>query len=445
MPLKQWLWSYEITRPVLDTLALRCWSTLSGIVTVLVIGTYFGPAMQGYYYLFLSLLGLQAFAELNFSITILQFASHEWARLRLDESGRIRGDPRALSCLASLVRLTVPWYTAASLVFFIGAGLGGQWFISQKPQPEFSWNAAWWVLVAISAVQLCLTPLLVILEGCNQVRTLYRFRLLASGVLPSVGLWGAIASGMGLWSPCVSLGMVALAYIAFLGKRYGNFFNSLWAAPRLSAISWRNEILPMQWRLALEGVIGFFGFSLFTPTMFWFHGPAVAGQMGMTWQLVLALQGTGLAWLSPQVPRFGVLIAQKEYGELDRLFFRILKISMGVMAALGSAAWLAVWLLYRLELSLAERLLAPLPTAIFLAGVIVLHVGQCQVSYLRAHKKEVVLALSVLSSLTMGALVLVLGGEFGPVGAGAAYLGVITLFILPYMTWLWAHYRRFWH
>jgi hypothetical protein len=59
---------------------------------------------------------------------------------------------------------------------------------------------------------------------------------------------------------------------------------------------------------------------------------------------------------------------------------------------------------------------------------------------MRAHRREVALVRNVISSLSIGGLVWLLGIRFGPLGAAGAYLGVTALFTLPYQAYL---YRSF--
>ena len=54
-----------------------------------------------------------------------------------------------------------------------------------------------------------------------------------------------------------------------------------------------------------------FYFFVFVPVLFKYHGPLLAGQMGMTWSLVVILGLVSSSWLSPKAPVFGILIAKK--------------------------------------------------------------------------------------------------------------------------------------
>ena len=123
---------FAVDRAVLFALLLRIWTILSGPVTVLLIATKFSPEVQGFYYTFATILALQVFVELGLGVVITQFASHEWAKLRLDEAGNIVGDDHSLSRLVSIARLALKWYGLASIIVAIGLGIGGHLFFSSS-------------------------------------------------------------------------------------------------------------------------------------------------------------------------------------------------------------------------------------------------------------------------------------------------------------------------
>ena len=94
-PLRRFVNRLEVDQAVFYSLCLRGWQFLAGPVSVVLIGLFFTPETQGFYYTFASLMALQTFFELGFSIVVINVSSHEWLRLRLDEGGRIVGDADA--------------------------------------------------------------------------------------------------------------------------------------------------------------------------------------------------------------------------------------------------------------------------------------------------------------------------------------------------------------
>lgn len=435
----------DVDRAVFFAVALRAWQLAGGTISALLIALFFTPALQGYYYTIVNLLALQTFFELGFSIVITNVSSHEWARLHLGSRGEIVGDPGALSRLVSLGRLVFRWYAVACFAFMFIVGLAGAAFLSHRAESTTGWSAPWILVVVATGLLLWTQPFGALLEGCNQVATVYRFRLIQA-IVANLAVWSVVAAGRGLWA-LVAAAVARFACDAYLlGVHFRSFFRSFVHSANGPQISWGAEVWPMQWRLALGGVFHYFSYNLFTPVMFYYHGPEVAGRMGMTCALVTALQAATLAWVQTRVPRMGMLISQRRFNDLDQLYRRIAIISLVLVALGGAALWAMVYALNHFQSPFSERLLPPGPVALLLLATIIYQLPHCQAFYLRAHKREVLLIPSILTGAAIGTLVWMWGcSPYGPMGATAAYLAVVVLFTLPCHTYLWIRYRRRWH
>jgi hypothetical protein len=433
----------RVDRAVRFSVSARIWQLVSAAVTLILIARYFSVELQGFYYTFASLLALQSFVELGFFNVIVSVASHQWARLELDGSGSITGDPAARSRLISLGRLVFKWYAVASLLFVVGVGAAGLVFFGQSPARSIEWQGPWVAVVCCTGLLLWALPFNSLLEGCNQVEAIQRMRL-SQGVLSSLALWIGLAAGIGLWSLAVAAAINVLRDVWLLLVRYRSFFRPFIAAPAGPVLKWGRDILPMQWRLGLSGLVNYFAFSLFNPVMFHYHGAGVAGRMGMTLAVVYGIQSVGLAVLYPKVPRFGMLIAQKEFAALDRLWRRTSTASILVCLMGAIIAWIGTVLLHTAGLPVANRVLTPGPTALLLAGMLLMQVSACQTAYLRAHREEPIVALSVTSSSAIGLVVWLLGSRFGPMGAAAGYL-VVAAGTVVWETLIWVSCRARWH
>lgn len=438
------LYRAEVDRAVIFALLTQVWQLLAGPVTLLLIAHYFTPELQGFYYTFASLLALQSFVELGFYLVIINVASHEWGHLGLDSDRRIVGEPASLSRLVSLGRLIFKWYAVASAIFVVGVSIVGFGFFSRDQKSDILWQQPWLAIVLLTGLLLWTLPFNSLLEGCNQVAKINQFRLVQA-MLANLSLWPTIVLGGGLWAAVAYSGTRLLCNLYLLLIHYRRFFVPFFTHPAGPRIRWRTEILPMQWRLGLSGLVNYFAFSLFNPVMFHYHGAAVAGQIGMTWQVVSTVQTVALAWVHTKVPRFGMLIARKDYAGLDRFWLRTSLVSLAVVSGGAGAVWLLVYGLNALHVPLAQRLLALSPTGLLLLAAILMQVSQCQSAYLRAHKREPIMVMSVTSSLVIGLLVWLLGSRFGPLGAAAGYLAVVAGYIIPYETAIWFRCRAKWH
>ncbi|MBI5933623.1 MAG: hypothetical protein HY867_07925 [Chloroflexi bacterium] len=434
----------EVDRAVFYGVSARVWGVVSGPVTALLIATKFSPEVQGYYFTFANLLALQIFVELGLGVVIVQFASHEWSKLRLSQQGEITGDPEALSKLSSLATVALKWFLVGGLIVVLGLGFGGHLFFSRSPASDVNWVSPWFLLCALTGVNIFLIPIWSLLEGCNQVSDLYFFRLW-QGLSFSFSAWIAIYFGANLWVASISTVVTLVCAALFIKRKYWNFLKSLLASrPGGTRLDWRKDILPMQWRFALSSISGYFVFSFFTPVLFHYHGPLVAGQFGMTWSVVGFIGSISSAWIAPKIPQFGMMIARKEYDLLDNLFWRLTKVVVAVTFLLSICCWFCIYLINVLNYSIAERFLPLIPTAILLLAQTLITISTPFSSYLRAHKKEPLLLVSVVSGIMTGLLTLFLGKYYAASGAAAGYLSVCMM-VLPSVIIIWHRSRKAWH
>ncbi len=434
----------EVDRPAFFSILSKAWLIITGPITIILIIIKFSPELQGYYYTFSTLLALQVFVELGLGVVIIQFASHEWSRLSITEKGFIAGSEEALSRLGSLARLSLRWYAVGAAFLILFLGIGGYVFFLESQKSGISWVFPWFSLCFLTGINLCLAPIWSLLEGCNQLAELYFFKFW-QGLLVNLSIWIAILSGAGLFALSVSSIMFLACGLFFIKYKYWYFFRSLFflnaKGPR---IKWYKDIFPMQWRIAVSWVGGYFVFSLFTPVLFKFHGSVVAGQMGMTWNLVGIVIWISSAWLAPKIPRFGMLIAKKDYETLDKLFFKMTRVVLIVSVILGLSIWFGIFLLYNFHSKFAVRFLPPLTVAIFLLAQIIVSVSLPASGYLRAHKKEPLVFLSVMAGALIGGLTIILGKYYSAAGVAMGYL-IVNIIIIPLVFVTWQYCRISWH
>ena len=408
-------------------LLTRAWHMLSAALTVPLIVIFFSPGLQGYYYTFAGLLGAQTLLVLGLGQAVQQFVSHEWARLEFAPDGTLRGDAAALSRLASLREFVVRWYGVLALITVLVLGTGGFLFMRHFTPPDgpadVAWTLPWLGLCVATALNLFASPALVFVEGCNEVAAAHRIRL-QRATLSRVAGWIVIACGGGLWALPVGATVSLLALLVFTGRRYGAFFVALFAAADRERIRWRREIWPVQWRLMASSLAGYACFSLLTPILFAFHGPVIAGRMGMTWSLLSSLWGFSFALLGTRVPSLAIAAARRNRQQAERVFRAALLNSTLLLAGTCLLALAAVVAVGPLAPSAADRILAPAPTALLVLTVICNHLRQAMVIYVRTHKREPFWGISLLEAGLAAALLPCLGYTGGATGIS---LGLLTV------------------
>lgn len=430
----------------------RLWQLLTGPVTQLILVVSFSEATQDYYYAFSNMLGMQVFVELGLHVVLISVSSHEWSRLSLKD-GRIIGDPVARSRLISLGRMMVRWYGIAALIFAISITVAGFLFFgttggSETLRANVPWIAPWLALVIVNGLQLPLLPLTAILEGCQQLSAINRVRFWQA-VAGTLIVWLAVSSGFGLWALVASATIRLMGECYLVALRFRLFFAAFRSPPEQDQIDWKHEILPLQWRIAVQGVLLWLANQMPLLLIFKDRPAGEATRLGMTWTILTALQAASLAWIETRRPVFGSLIAARKYGELDQLFFKLTRLSMLVMTTVVTCFCLTVWWMGTRSEWLFDRLsgrMLPVgPTAMFALAMILLQFALCTNLYVRAHKRDPYLKASIISSLSVATLEVWLGTLYGCDGIAAGYLLGIGCVQLPLWTLIWAQARKEWH
>jgi len=418
-----------LDRAIVYTLAGRGWSMLSGVVTLLLVVRYLTPDEQGFYYTFASLLAMQVLFELGMSYVVMQFSSHEMAHLSWVDEATIRGDAQAKYRLRSLLMLVTKWYGfVAALIIVVILPIGWLFFSVTQPESNVNWQTAWVWLILAAAINICFMPLLALLEGCGRITEVARLRMF-QGVIGSLAAWLLLMLGGGLLAmPAMSTGL-ALTVFFWLWRTKRIFLKDLYDYGESAnvGIKWRAEIWPMQWKIALSWLSGYFIFQLFTPVLFAYHGPAEAGKMGMSFALTTALMSIAMAWMSTKAPLFGMLVANQDYVKLDQLFKMTLSRSLLLLCILGMMLTGLNYYLHEANIQMASRFLDPLPFTFLMLATIVNYITYAQSAYLRAHKQEPFLLISLISALLIGASTLVLVKEYGALGIMSGYLAVCSV------------------
>ena len=411
------------------TVGARFSSILGSAGTVLLIVHFLSPVEQGYYYTLLSLVNLQIVFELGFSFVIQQFAAHESVHLTFHPDGRIDGDQTAHARLALVLRKTVKWYSIAALLMGLTLlSVGFAFFSHHKDAGEtVFWQWPLGITILAEILIFFLDPFLSFLDGCGQVKQVALVRL-AQAVTAIAAAWSALVAHHGLYAPgFVICGNVVVA-VAFLGSRRKLLAGLLRHLAPANAISWKSEVWSFQWQIAVSWLCSYFTAQIFTPILFATRGAAEAGQMGMSLSITGYMWNLVLAWMSTKATPFGQMIARGDYARLDGVFFRTLRQSLGVLVALAVACMGCVLAMPHIYPRLAERMLTPAGFALLLPTALGAFVMQSEAIYLRAHKYEPFLVLSVAVAVVtlIGACVLIPAwGTFGAAGTYFACTGVI--------------------
>lgn len=412
--------------------ASKIWTALASFVSLALIVRTMSAESQGFYYTFSSLLSLQVLLELGFSYVIVQIAAHEFAISRKHVDPAARGVAHAR--LIMLLRLALRWYAVIAIAFWIGCSAAGECFFrATYPGDVSRWEHAWLLAVALFALCILVIPVYAILDGCNEIAAVAKTRM-TQDVFGYGMFWLLLASGKGLYSvPGLYLGKIVGAAVGLmltgLGKRLKGMLREPIAAG--SPISWKEEIFPFQWKIALSWVSGYLIFQLFSPVLFSVQGAKVAGQAGMTIAFYSGINAVMLTWVSSKAPLFCELVALKRWTDLSVLF-RHTVLASTLIIAIGLAAFTAIVASARGYFpGLSDRVLDNGSLICFALVSLANHYIFSVAVYVRAFKEEPFLIPSIVGAILTAAAVVGLARY----SAFAVALGYCLITILVSLPW----------
>lgn len=424
------------------TLLFRAWNIVAGAATVLLLPIWLSPVEQGYYFTFASVLALQVFFDLGLNQVLVQLVGHEIAYLNTSEDGNLTGPAAHLDRLRALVKLTRTWYGISALLFVsIGGVAGALFFWHRGALPPTHWLGVWVVIVSAAAINLWFSPRLAVLEGCGRVGHVARLRLIQA-MVGYTALWLLLFGGGGLWV-AVAVPVASALCTGYWLKRYGRLLHWLvdTSGGTSASLRWSTDVLPFQWRISVSWISGYFISNLFTPLIFSRYGAAEAGRLGLALTLFNAISIIGMSWVNAKAPVFAMQIARRERADLNHLFKTVAARSLLFTAASCFAILTLASVLTWMNFPFMHRV-APLGALVALAVTTIVNCAVFAAAvFMRAHREEPMLPISVTMALLTGA-VLYLGSMLGVVPMVAMYAGVTTLVALPWTAVIFLKYYR---
>lgn len=434
-----------VDKAIFFTLLGRGLQISTAFFTVIFIARYLSPEEQGYYYTFGSIVGIQVFFELGLTQIITQFVAHEASHLELINGKELIGEQKYKSRLSSLLRFCAKWYFVFSvLLFVILAFFGYFFFLKYKDANDGVIWAIPWILLALgTAFNLLISPILAFIEGLGKVKEVAKIRLVQQFIHPII-IWGGLAIGSKLFvSGADAIIRVVVVAIIIFKSPFFSLLKNIWNDLSEERISYMKEIFPYQWRIALSWISGYFIFQLFNPVLFASEGSVIAGQMGMTISALNGVQALALSWINTKVPAMSGLIAQKNFYDLDKLFYRTMKQMMwiGTFTLIIFVCVIYIIQVYNITpfgLEIGNRFLPFVPLCLMTWATFTMLPINCWATYLRCHKKEPLLTNSVVIAILCCLSTVIVGNFYGLLGMtiGFALLRFVSL------TWIYSIYKK---
>jgi Na+-driven multidrug efflux pump len=185
-------------------------------------------------------------------------------------------------------------------------------------------------------------------------------------------------------------------------------------------MNWRTEIFPLQWRIAVSWISGYFIFQTFTPLVFAHQGAVEAGRFGVALTIFSSLSALGMSWVNASASQMGQYVSRGERNQLNALFKRVSLSSTLFTFSAGLCFLLFVWGLRCFGVPVAQRIASlPIIACLALVSAVNAFINGAAV-YMRAHKQEPMLAPSVVGGIITFAF---------------AYFGSMVNALLPVVLW----------
>jgi O-antigen/teichoic acid export membrane protein len=427
------------------SLIYRGWQAFAGAISLALVVHLLHPAEQGLYFTFASLIGFQAVVELGLSYVSTQFAGHEMVDLQWTSNRLLSGSTVAKLRLRELFRFATIWAIVSGFALALVLLPIGNWLLQSRPEVAqvAHWRPAWTWLVVATALFLCVSPGLAILEGCGRVAEVARFRTL-SDITAYVAFWTLLVLGYGLLAFPALVSVRVLMSIVWLARFAGKAWVDLPRSGR-KGLDWRHEVWPMQWRVGVSWAAGFGMFQLVNPVAYRTLGPVVAGKVGVAIAAASAITALATATVNARVPALARFIAQRRYQELDRYFARISRSAIGIAATVGAGFLLLIAVSSKLQLNWTSRIAALEDSTLLVLTAIANVAISALAIYLRAHKREPLMTYSIVSAAITPLALWVGATTAGLRGLVIAYASTTSLLGLAWVSRIFVVKRRVWH
>ncbi len=433
---------FKLEQRVINALIYRASQAFVGVVTILIIAKYYNQSEQGYYYTFDSILALQIIFEMGLSFIILQFTGHEFAAIRWEE-GQLVGEAASLARFQGFFSKAVLAYIVIGLcVFLLVWPMGAIFFSRAAGQSGIAWGLPWVGLCIATALNIVTLPFLSSIEGSGQVAKINKFKTIQN-TAGAIVMWLGMVAGADLYSialdplACFLISAVWLwrHYFALLRNAYQGLLGVVRKTGPAYSFHWMQEVWPMQWRIAISWISGYFLSQIYTPILFYYHDAISAGQLGASMAVCNMLSLFSITLLNAYNPDLCKLIASEKYDALYALFERVFLNSL-IVSTLAATGIIVAMYVPALSF-VTDRFLSPFYMGLLLLGTLINYIIGAIALFLRAFKREPFVWVSLIGALFNASFAWWFGKLYGSSGIVCTYLFLNILFGLPTALWIW--------
>jgi hypothetical protein len=158
------------------------------------------------------------------------------------------------------------------------------------------------------------------------------------------------------------------------------------------------DFIHLQIKYAISWICGYFVFNLFIPFTYIYKGPVLAGQLGLTLNVIRGIMNSSCSWLEAKIPQFNILSSQNKEKELFDIYRQNEKYGL-YFYLLGSTLFILFIIIINYYNFYNTRFLSPIVTLIFLFTEGAEVKIWLMAIYLRAHKFEPYYKISIIGTV----------------------------------------------
>ena len=441
---------FGLDKAILFTSSSSILGAFGSVVSVILVVKYLTGVEQGFYYTFGSIVAIQIFFELGLNGIITQYVAHEMAHLQWQGDHMVEGESKYISRLSSLLHFSLKWYLFFASILIISLIAVGFFYFNRynTASSTVSWGAPWLLLAAGTGINLIVSPVIAFLQGLGKVKEIAKTQLILQ-IFKLAIVWVGLIAGAKLYVLGLASFMGVLIYTLLIAYKYRKLLANIWQTKIVERVHYRKEIFPYQWKIAMSWISGYFIFQLFNPVLFATEGAIVAGQMGMTLAALGGVSSITLAWITTKIPTFSGLIAQKKYIQLDTLFNNTVLQTFVLNVILLTGMFAVIFGIRYFNITvegknLGDRFLPYLPMLFMMLPILLNHIISAWATYLRCHKKEPMMVLSIAMGIACTLSTVLLGKYYGVLGMTTGYM-ILCAVSLICTYFIFINNKRKWH
>jgi len=287
----------------------------ANLLVAYVVSTNLSSIEQGFFYAFQSLGAAQFFFDLGVGFVLANIAGRRVAKAHIDGCSE-------LEALSAVLTFSLKWSFFAGLLLYGALHIAGIYMFPANVRSTWSYYS---VFVAVNIAS---NSILSIMEGVGRVIAVSVVRAMQSTFFV-LTLFVFTKHGRGLLALPVSLLISQLPIIVWM--IWNHWPLVLGRNSRNNAIQWHKEILPLQWRVAISWMAGYFVFQAPITFLYKVVGPEEAGQLGLSMQIFQALTTLANILLSVRTKIWTRMAVHEQYYVLRCDLWLIIRRCVGVV------------------------------------------------------------------------------------------------------------------